>query len=365
MKKVIRITLIVALLGVFVYTLYFLYTKNQTPNTTYQIENAEQRDIRLETVAAGKVVPKQEILIKPVVSGIIDELFVEAGDIVQKGDLIARIKIIPNMVSLNNAENRVQSAQIALNNAEIDFKRNKQLFDDEVISYATFQPFELALKNARLEVEAAQDNLLIIKEGISKSSASSSNTLVRSTIAGMVLDVPVKQGNQVIEANTFNEGTTIASVADLGKMIFEGFLDESEVGKVKEGMDIILTIGAIQDQTFPAKLEYIAPKGTETNGAMQFQIKAPVLKDDSTFIRAGYSANASIVLDQRKEVLAVNERLISFESDSAYVMVHNGNQQFDRTPIQVGLSDGIWIEVLSGIDADTELRGKLIQQDGN
>lgn len=273
MKKIVRITFIVAILSLFGYTLFFLYNKNQAPETSYQIETAETRDILLETVAAGKVVPKQEILIKPVVSGIIDEIYVEAGDIVQKGDLLARIKIIPNMVNLNNAENRVKQAQILLNNAQIDFKRNKQLFDEEVISFATFQPFELALKNAQLEVEAAKDNLLIIKEGISNSSSSNSNTLVRSTIEGMVLDVPVKQGNQVIEANTFNEGTTIASIADLGKMIFEGFLDESEVGKVKEGMDIILTIGAIQNQTFPATLEYIAPKGPKKMAQCNSRLK--------------------------------------------------------------------------------------------
>jgi HlyD family secretion protein len=361
MKKIIRITLIVALLGLFGYTLFFLYNKNQAPETSYQIETAETRDILLETVAAGKVVPKQEILIKPVVSGIIDKIYVEAGDIVQKGDLIARIKIIPNMVSLNNAENRVKQAQISLNNAQIDFDRNKQLYDEEVISYATFQPFQLALNNAKLEVEAADDNLLIIKEGISNSASSTSNTLVRSTIEGMVLDVPVEQGNQVIEANTFNEGTTIASIADLGKMIFEGFLDESEVGKVKEGMKIILTIGAIQDQTFPAELEYIAPKGTEKDGAMQFEIKAPLLKKDSTFIRAGYSANASIVLDKREQVVALNERLISFEEDSAFVFIHEGNQRVVKTPIQTGLSDGIFIEILDGIAIDTELRGKMVE----
>lgn len=360
MKKAIRITVLFFVLTAFGYTLYYLYMKNQKPDVTYSIEKPSMGDIRLETVAAGKVVPRQEILIKPVVSGIIDELFVEAGDQVQKGDLIARIKIIPNMVSLNNAENRVDLAQVALNNAQLDYDRNISLYKDSVISYAAFQPFELALKNAKLELEAAEDNLLIIKEGISKSANNATNTLVRSTISGMILDVPVKEGNQVIEANTFNEGTTIASVADLGEMIFEGFLDEAEVGKVKEGMNLTLTIGAIQGRSFPAILEYIAPKGTEKDGAIQFQIKAALIKDDSTFIRAGYSANATIVLEQVKDVLTVKESLIRFSGDSVYAFVQTGPQEFEKTPVITGLSDGIYIEVKSGITAEAELRGKEI-----
>jgi len=358
MKRVIQYLLLLAVLGGFLYTLYYLYQKNQEPDTVYETVAPEERTIIRQTVAAGSVVPREEILIKPVVSGIIDELFVEAGDVVKKGDLIARIKIIPDMVSLNAAENRVERSKISLDNARIDFERNKTLFDQDVISAADLQPFELAFNNAKLEVVAAEDNLLIIKEGVSKSAENATNTLVRSTITGMVLDVPVKQGNQVIEANTFNEGTTIASVANMGEMIFEGFLDEAEVGKVRENMELIITIGALSDQTFRADLEYIAPKGTDQDGTIQFQVKAALLKGDSTFIRAGYSANAAIVLDKREQVLSIEESVLHFEDDSVYVFVETGNQQFEKRLVELGLSDGIYTEVLTGITSDDRLRGR-------
>jgi HlyD family secretion protein len=360
MKTVIRLGILAIVLGVFGYTMYFLYQKNEAPDTMFHTETAYTSNILVKTVATGSVVPRQEILIKPVVSGIIDKIYLEAGEMVKKGDVIARVKIIPDMVNLNNAENRVERAKIDLDNTKIEHDRNEKLFKDAVISYAEFQPFELRLKNARLELTAAQDNLAIIKEGVSKTSKSASNTLVKSTITGMVLDVPVKEGNQVIEANTFNEGTTIASVANMADMIFQGNLDESEVGKVKENMDLILTIGALQDLSLGAKLEYIAPKGVEENGAIQFEIKAKINPEDlnANFIRSGYSANASIVLDRADSVMVIKEGLVEYTADSAYVYVETKPQVFEKRNITVGLSDGIQVEVKSGITADDKLRSR-------
>jgi len=360
MKIVIRIGILVAILGVFGYTMYFLYMKNEAPEATYMVEKPFESVVIRKTVATGSVVPRKEILIKPVVSGIIDKIYVDAGEMVKKGDVIARIKIIPNMVNLNNAENRLQRAKIDFDNTRIDYDRNQRLYKEGVISKAEFQPFELQLKNAQLEVQGAEDNLEIIRKGVSKRSKTATNTLIKSTITGMLLDLPVKEGNQVIESNTFNEGTTIASVADMTDMIFLGKLDESEVGKVKEGMDLILTIGALQDLTLGAKLEYIAPKGVEENGAIQFEIKAKINPEDlaANFIRSGYSANASIVLEKVDTTMVVKESLVEYVGDSAFVYVETKPQFFERTPIEVGLSDGIIVVVKDGITKDSVLRGR-------
>lgn len=359
MKRILTYIIVAAITGAFVYTLYYLYMKNQAPEIIYNTEQAYVGSIIKKTVATGSVVPRREIAIKPVVSGIVEEIFVEAGHLVSKNDLIARVKIIPDMVNLNNAENRVERAKINLSNAKIDFDRNEKLYEQKVISYAEFQPFDLTYKNAQIELDAAEDNLQIIREGVSKRSQNTSNNLVKSTISGMILDVPIKVGNQVIEANTFNEGTTIASVADMGEMIFQGKIDESEVGKVKEGMQIELSIGALQDEVLNATLEYISPKGVDENGAIQFEIKAMIHPEDlnRSFIRAGYSANASIVLDRRDDVLILEERLLEYEGDSAYVYVETSPQRFEKRPVILGLSDGINAEVLEGISESDHIRG--------
>lgn len=360
MKKAIKILLLLGLAAGFIYTLYYLYQKNQAPDATYEIEKVQTRDIKQKTVAAGSVIPRNEILMKPVVTGIIDEIFVDAGDYVKERQPIARIKLVPDMVNLNNAKNRVRQAKIQLRNAELDYNRNKSLYDDSVIAAAEFQPFELAYENAQLELEAAEDNLSLIREGVSKDISDATNTIIRSTIEGMVLDVPVKKGDQVVEVSTFNEGTTIAEVADMGEMIFEGYLDEAEVGRVKEGMPLELSIGALQGQTYSAVLEYIAPKGEDREGAIQFLIRAAVEKDDDSFIRAGYSANASIVLASRDQVPAINENVVEYAAGKAYVYVQQDSQRFERTEVELGLSDGIYTEVLSGVTAKDPLRGRKI-----
>ncbi|MBL4625415.1 MAG: HlyD family efflux transporter periplasmic adaptor subunit, partial [Flavobacteriales bacterium] len=245
---------------------------------------------------------------------------------------------------------------------KIDYDRQKKLFDDGVIAEADFQKFTVAKNRSEEELKSAKDNLELIKEGVIKSAGTASNTLIKSTVDGMVLDVPVKEGNSVIESNTFNAGTTISIVADMNSMVFEGQVDESEVGKLSVGMALLLSVGAIENETFDAKLEYISPKGVEEAGAIQFEIKADDKLKDSTFIRAGYSANADIVLDKRENVLAIREGLLQFAADSVYVEIETGNQEFEKVLIETGLSDGINIEVLSGIDADTKIKAGVMEE---
>lgn len=358
MKKVVRIVLFSLLGVVFIGTMYFLYKKSEKVPEVYNLENATINNIIKKTVATGAVVPRREVDIKPRVSGIIEELYVEAGQMVRRGDKIARVKIIPNMVNLNEAESRLNRAKITFNNTKIEYDRNKKLFDQKVISMAEFQRIEVTYNNAKEELETADNNLQLIKQGTSKSMGNATNTIITATIDGMVLNVPIKVGNSVIESNTFNEGTTIASIADMKDMIFQGKVDESEVGKIKSGMALIVTIGAITTEKYDAILEYISPKGVEQDGAIQFEIKAAMKLKPGSFIRAGYSANADIVLDRRDSVLSVPESVIKFEKEKPYVEVEtNTPQVFKKQFIKTGLSDGINIEVLSGIDKSSKLKG--------
>ena len=356
MKKFLKIFFGVLLLGVFAYTIYFLYQKSQTKPIVYETTTAFISNIIKKTTATGSVVPRYEIEIKPQVSGIIEEIYIEAGKNIKKGDLIAKVKIIPNMLTLNNAESRVNRAKINLENAKRNFDRQKELLDEDVIPQTEFETYKLAFDNAVEELASAQDNLDLVKEGQTKSSGKPTNTLIRSTINGMVLDVPVEIGNSVIESNTFNAGTTITTIADMGDMIFKGKIDESEVGKISEGMPLILSIGALEDVFFNADLEHISPKGVEENGAIQFEIKANVKLMADKFIRAGYSANADIVLDRVDSVLTISENLLQFENDTAFVEVETEPQQFEKRFIETGLSDGINIEILSGLTKEDKIK---------
>lgn len=355
-KQIFRTFLVILALGLFVWTIFFFYNKSQKPLVTFQTVVPFDTSIVKKTVATGSVTPRKEVNMKSQVSGIIEKLFVVAGQEVKQGDVIARIKIIPNMLNMANAETRVNTAQINYDNAKLEYDRNKRLFDQSVISKAEFQVYDLKLKANNEELMASQNQLQIIKEGVSKSSGAVSNTLVKSTITGMVLDVPVKEGGQVIESNTFNEGTTIASVANMGEMIFEGKLDESEVGKVHEGMDIVLTIGALDKGSFRAKLEYIAPKGITENGAIQFLIRASISKDNSAFLRAGYSANADIILEKKDKVLAIPESVLQFEKEKPFVEIETAPQKFEKRFVKTGLSDGINIEILDGVKKGDKIK---------
>jgi len=356
MKKLIKYFLLIVVLGAFVYTIFFLYKKSQAKPVVYETVQPVVTNIVRKTVATGSVVPRKEIEIKPKVSGIIEEIYVSEGDYIKKDDLIARVQIIPDMVTLNNAGSRVNRARLALEDAQRNHARQKELFDQMVISKSAFEAVELQLNNAMEELAAAENNLELIRKGQTKQSGATANTLIRSTIDGMVLDIPVEIGNSVIESNTFNSGTTIAIIANMGEMIFEGQVDESEVGKIREGMDLILTIGALTDVKFHAILEHISPKGVEENGAIQFRIRAAVDLIDTVFVRAGYSANADIVLEKRDSVLAINEKVLTFENDSAYVEVEVGLQTFEKRNILTGLSDGINIEIISGLTKEDKIK---------
>ncbi|HKM93795.1 MAG TPA: efflux RND transporter periplasmic adaptor subunit [Prolixibacteraceae bacterium] len=360
MKKVFKILGIVLLVAIFLGTFYFLYSKSKKKPVIYTTQTPVIETISQKSVATGSVIPRKEIEIKPQVSGIIEEVYLQAGEMVKNGDIIAKVKIIPDMVTLNNAESRVNRAKLNYEDAKIDYDRQKELFDKKVIAYEEYQKAQLAFNTSREEMNSAEDNLDLIKKGVTKKSATTTNTLIRSTIDGMLLSVPIEVGNSVIQANTFNAGTTIAIVADMTDIIFKGKVDETEVGKIKEGMDIILTIGAIDNEKFDATLTYLSPKGVEENGAIQFEIKADVNLKEGQFIRAGYSANASILLEQRNSVLVIPEAYLKFENEKAYVEVELDSQQFEKRFIEVGLSDGINIEVLNGLTIEEKIKGEKI-----
>lgn len=360
MKKFLKITLLVVLAIILLGTFVFLYMKSKPKTIVYDTVSAEVVDLEKTTVATGKVEPRDEILIKPQISGIISELYKEAGQPVKKGEVIAKVKVIPELGQLNAAESRVRLAEINKERAETDFARVAKLYKDKLISREDYEKTEVTAKQTREEVQAAKDALEIIKEGITKNSASFSSTMIRSTIDGLILDIPIKAGNSVIMSNTFNDGTTIATVANMNDLIFRGKIDETEVGRVHEGMPVKLTIGALQNLTFDAILEYISPKGVEENGANQFEIKAAIHVPDSVQIRSGYSANAGIVLQRASKVLAVPEGMIEFSGDSTFVYVLTDSvpeQKFQRKQVTTGMSDGIKIEIKKGITAKDKVRG--------
>ena len=359
-KKYLKIASLAVVAAIFIWTFVFLYRKSQPTVKVYETIVPETADLEKTTVATGKVEPRDEVLIKPQISGIISEVYKEAGQSVKQGEVIAKVKVIPELGTLNSAESRVRLAEINAKQAETDFARVEKLFNDKLISNEEYEKGEVNVKQAREELQTAKDNLEIVKEGITKNSASFSSTMIRSTIDGLILDIPVKAGNSVIMSNTFNDGTTIATVANMNDMIFRGNIDETEVGRIHEQMPIKLTIGALQNLTFNAILEYISPKGVETNGANQFEIKAAITIPDSVQIRSGYSANAEIVLQKANQVLAVPESTVEFSGDSTFVYIMTDSvpeQKFQRTQVTAGMSDGIKIEIKKGVTIQDKIRG--------
>jgi len=356
MSKRAKIILIIIAIG-FVAALIWFGKKNQTSIVQYDTETPFKTTIIKKTVATGKVTPLEEIEIKPQITGIIDKIMLPEGSKVQKGDLIATVRVVPNEQSLISAQGRVNNLKINLENAKTQFDRNKNLFDKGVISRQTFEQFELTYNQAKQDLKNAQNDYLIIKRGTA-GTGGAANTNIMAQISGTILEIPVKEGDQVIQSNNFNDGTTIASIADMNKMIFEGKVDESEVGKLKNGADIEVSIGAIEDKKFPAKLTFIAPKGTEENGAVQFVIKADVSLDDNYFIRAGYSANADIVLEKKDSILAIKEALLKFDKDTEepYVEVKTGEDSFEKRTLKLGTSDGVNVEILEGVTKDDQIK---------
>ncbi len=363
MKKVLTVFLIAGLVIVFIWTLYFLYKKSEKVPVKYKTEKPFKTDIIKKAIATGTVIPRKEVLIKSNVSGIVEKIFVQAGKNINVGDIIAKIKIIPDMVSVNEAENRLARAKISLDQNKVELDRVQKLVEKEVLPKTDFIVADNNYKNSKQELEAAENNLQLIKEGATKNSGTATNTLIKSTIRGMILDIPIKEGNSVIQSNNFNEGTTIASIADMGQMIFEGKVDESEVGKLKQGMMLVMTVGAIESMKFDATLEYISPKGIVENGTVQFLIKAAVDIDKSYFLRANYSANADIVLDKREKVLALEESVLKFSGDSIYVEVEEKQGKYKRVKIETGISDGINIEVLKGLNGSEKIKGKEVVEE--
>lgn len=360
MNKIVKYILIGLLVLAALWAAVFFLKSNSKSSITYETQKPFVSSIEKKTVATGKVVPEDEVEIKPQISGIIEKIYLEEGAKVKAGDLIAKIKIVPNEQSLNQSRGRVRNAEIALNNTAIEYNRNKALFDKGVISSQDFNNLQLQMDQAKQELSNAQADYQIIRRGSAGGSATA-NTNIRATVSGTILEIPVEEGDQVIQSNNFNDGTTIASIADLTKMIFEGMVDEGEVGKLQVGTPLKISLGAVEDVELDAKLKFIAPKGVEETGAVQFKIEGDVEVEDDVFIRAGYSANASIVLEKKDSILVISEALLQFDkkTDEPYVEVAVGSteeQKFERKDIEIGISDGVNVEIVSGLSEDDEVK---------
>ncbi|MGI9545680.1 MAG: efflux RND transporter periplasmic adaptor subunit [Flavobacteriaceae bacterium] len=357
MNKIVKYVLIGILALGALWAAAFFIKSNSKSAITYETQKPFTSNIEKKTVATGKVIPKDEVEIKPQISGIIDKIYLEEGVDVKAGDLIATIKVVPNEQAMNQARGRVRNAEIALNNVKVEYNRNKLLFDKGVISSQDFNTWQLQFDQANQELDNSRADYRIIRLG-SAGGSSSANTYIRATVDGTILEIPVREGDQVIQSNNFNDGTTIASIADLGKMIFEGKVDEGEVDKLELGMPLEISLGAIEDKNFEAKLKFIAPKGTEESGAVQFKIEGDVQVDSSFMIRAGYSANASMVLEKKDSIMVIPEALLQFdkETDEPYVEIKTGDQQFERKDIEIGISDGVNVEITSGLTEEDEVK---------
>mgnify|MGYP001161349065 FL=1 len=356
MKKKQKFGLAVFILGI-VFTTVFFIKSNQKGLIEYEIAKPVITNITNQIVATGKVVPKNEVEIKPQITGIIEKILIKEGDAVKAGDLLAKIKVVPNEQSLNNAESRLKNSEFILKNTSTEFERNKKLFDKGIISERDFNASELQYNQAVQDLENAKNDLQIIKLG-SAGGSNIANTNIRATVNGTILEIPVKKGDQVIQANTFNAGTTIATIADLDVMIFEGKVDEAEVSKLQKEMALVITLAAIEEKKYNAALKFIAPKGNEEGGAVQFKIEAEVYLDDEYFVRAGYSANASIITEKRDSVLAISEGLLQYDPQTKkpYVEIEISNQNFEKRFIETGISDGIYVECLEGIKAEDKIK---------
>lgn len=360
MKKYLKVIIAALVVLVFIGTFVFLYQKSKPQPVVYDEFTPKVADISKTTVITGSIEPRDEVEVKPQISGIITEIYKEAGQMVKAGEVIAKVKVIPDMGQLSSAESRVRLAEINLKQAKVNYDREKQLYDKQLVSAEEYDNVRQTLDQAREEKTAAIDALEVVRDGVSRSNASASSTLIRSTISGLILDVPVKVGNSVILSNTFNDGTTIATVADMSDLIFKGNIDETEVGQLVTGMPMRITIGALQNLKFEARLEYISPKATDNNGANQFEIKAAVTVPQGNAIRSGYSANAEIELASAKGVLTVPESAIEFSGNDTYVYVIKGSgddKTYERRKVTTGLSDGINIEIKSGLKKSEKVRG--------
>ena len=357
MKKFFKYLAFALIALIFIGTFVYLFAKSRPKEIIYKEIPVEIKDIRKTSVVTGRIEPRNEVNIKPQINGIISELYKEAGQMVREGEVIARLKVIPDMGSLSSAESRLRLAELNLKQAETDYRREKQLYDKDLVSADEYDKVVQSLKQAEEEHAAAKEALEVIRDGVSSTNATGSTTLVRSTITGLILDIPVKVGNSVIQANTMNDGTTVATVADMSDLIFNGSIDETEVGALHEGMPMSITLGALPDYRSEAFLEYISPKAVEKNGSNQFEIKAALSRSTDVTIRSGYSANAEIVLQEEKGVLSVQESALDFRGDSTFVYLKTGEKQYESRPVVTGISDGIDIEIKSGLKEGDVVRG--------
>ena len=351
-----NIGIIVLILGLLFAIAYFVRTNSKSA-IQYDTTTAFTSSIQKTSVVTGTVIPEDEVEIKPQLNGIISEIMVEEGDMVNNGDLIAIIKVVPDERSVYGAQSQVNAAELNVKNAERQMQRAEELFSKQIISQQEYEDAELRFNTAKENLQAAQNDLEIIRKG-SVSGSSTANTNIRATITGTILEIPIKLGDQVIAANSFNSGSTVAIIADLNMMIFEGQVDEAEVGRLEVGQDLSVSMAAIPDKEFHAKLKFVAPKGTEAGGAVQFKIEADLTLDESTFIRAGYSANGTLVVDNRQDIMVIPEALLQFDRKTSvpYVEVETSNQNFERRDITIGLSDGIKVEILDGLEMTDKIK---------
>ena len=366
MKKYSKLIIAAIIALIFIGTFVFLWQKSQPKEIVYNEFTPKKEDIQKTTIITGKIEPRNEVNIKPQISGIITDLYKEAGDVVNAGDVIAKVKVIPDMSQLSSAEARVRLAEINLQQAQVNFNREESLYNQKLVSADEYDKVKQSLQQAKEEKVAAIDALQVVRDGVSQANAKASSTLIRSTISGVILDIPVKVGNMVILSNNFNDGTTVASVANMNDLIFRGNIDETEVGQLVSNMPMKITVGALQDLKFDANLEYISPKAVESNGANQFEIKAAVKLAEGGKIRSGYSANAEIVLASAVKVLSVPESAIEFSGDSTFVYIIKGEgkeKTYERTQVTTGLSDGVNIEIKKGLTAKDKVRGPEVIAD--
>ena len=359
MKKFGKYLLFILIALVVAGTFAYLFKRSRPQEIRYEELTAEVADIVKSTVVTGKVQPRDEVNVKPQISGIIAELYKEAGQPVKEGEIIAKLKVIPDMSSLSSAQSRVRLSELNLKQAQTNFDREKALYDKQLVSADEYDKVAQALHQAKEELKAAKETLEIVRDGVSSSNKSGSSTLIRSSVSGLILDIPVKVGNTVINSNSFNDGTTIATVADMDDLIFDGNIDETEVGRLSVGMPVKITVGALQDVVFDASLEYIAPKATESGGTNLFEIKASLRVPEDITVRSGYSANAEIVLQRAAQVLSIAESALQFEGDQTYVYVL-GDKGYERRDVKTGLSDGVNIEIKEGLSPGEKVRGNQI-----
>jgi HlyD family secretion protein len=346
MKKILLALLGTIVLLTIVAAFGYLYVKSRTKPVVHQTEVAEIADIVKKTVATGSIVPRRSVEVKPKVTGVLSELYVDPGKVVKLGDPLGKISIVPDAMQINQAESAVRTAQIAFDNAKRELQRNEALFKQGVVAEAELQQFRTQFALRQQEMNVAGSSLQLVREGATRGQGKTSTLIVTATAPGMVIDVPVKEGFSVIQANNFNPGTTVAVIADMDDMIFDGRVDEAEVAKVKEGMKLAIKVGAIENDKLDGILEYISPQGKLIDGAIQFQIKAAVKKKEGIQIRANYSANADIVLDEKKQVLAIREALVQYDKGKPFIEIETAPQVFVKREVQLGLSDGIKVEIL-------------------